>query len=300
MYNHAQYIEQCLDSVYNEDYPNIELIIVNDGSKDASLEVVKQWRESHPGKFRRFHLENQENQGICKTLNKLISLAEGEYILPIASDDYFLPDNIQPRIKALNDHPEWLAVFGDSIMVNESNKLIADSGIEFHGGRKALLADQRFMKREMILNWAIPGPVFLSRKDTYNPEVGIGLYDENLYGEDADFYYRLLARDALGFVDTKVSAYRFVSTSMSRDQMSKIKAAMYWRDSCDKNLSKFHGLNKLCLKLLSLKLTLNISYLEQKNAFNNLKRFPILIAFKLTNFIHLSRFYVLNNHKMFS
>ena len=56
MYNHARYIQQCLDSVYNEDYPNIELIIIDDGSNDESVEVAKKWREYHQGKLHRFHI----------------------------------------------------------------------------------------------------------------------------------------------------------------------------------------------------------------------------------------------------
>jgi glycosyltransferase involved in cell wall biosynthesis len=300
MYNHAKYIEQCLDSVYNEDYPNIELIIIDDGSQDESTEAVRKWREYHPGKFHRFYLGTQQNQGICKTLNKLVSLTEGEYILPIASDDYFLPNNIQPRIEALNNHPGWLAVFCDTIVVDENGKLLSDSGIRFHGGRKEILANPRFIKREIILNWAIPGPGILYKKDTFDLDIGIGLYDENFYGEDADFYYRLLSHDALGFVDLKVAAYRSVSSSMSRDQKSKAKALIYWRDSCSKNLNRFYGINKFFLNLLSLKLTTDIMYLEEKSFLRRLKRLVILIIFKFINFIHSTHFYLVNKHQSYS
>jgi len=292
MYNHARYIEQCLDCVYNEDYPNIELIIIDDASKDKSLEVAKKWREYHQGKLHRFHLETQENRGICKTLNKLISLAEGEYILPLASDDYLLPGNVQLRINALNNHPDWLVVFCDTIVVDENNKLLSDSGIEFNGGRKKILSSPTFIRREMILNWTLPGPVILARKDTYNPTIGIGLYDENLYHEDIDFYYRLLACNALGFIDAKVAAYRLIKTSMCHDEKTSNKTRKSWRDSCVKNINQFRGINKLYLQLLSHRLTLNIEYLEEKSLPNYLKKIPIMIIFKLIYCIHATHFYL--------
>jgi glycosyltransferase involved in cell wall biosynthesis len=292
MYNHARYIQQCLDSVYNEDYPNIELIIIDDGSNDESVEVAKKWRESHQGKFHRFHIETQENRGICKTLNKLISLAQGEYIIPLASDDYLLPGNVQLRINALKNHPDWLAVFCDTIVVDEHNKLLSDSGIEFNGGRKKILSNQNFMKREMILNWTLPGPVILARKDTYNPTIGIGLYDENLYHEDVDFYYRLLARNALGFIDSKVAAYRLIKTSMCHDEKRKNKLRKHWRESCIKNINQFRGINKLYLQLLLHRLTLNIKYFEEKSLSNYLKKIMLVIISKLIYCIHTTHFYL--------
>lgn len=304
MYNHARYIQQCLDSVYNEDYPNIELIIIDDGSNDESVEVAKKWREYHQGKLHRFHIETQENRGICKTLNKLISLAQGEYILPLASDDYLLPGNVQLRINALSNHPDWLAVFCDTIVVDENNKLLSDSGIEFHGGRKKILSNQTFMRREMILNWTIPGPVILARKDAYNPTIGIGLYDENLYNEDIDSYYRLLARNALGFIDAKVAAYRIVNNSMSHNEKIKNKLRKAWRDACVKNINQFRGINKLYLHLLLHKFNLIIEYHEEKSLPNYLKRIPITIIFKLIYCIHITHFYLTHfitcyNRKLF-
>ncbi len=291
MYNHAHYIEQCLDSVYNENYLNIELIIIDDGSKDESLEVAKKWRESHPDKFHRFHLETQDNQGICKTLNKLISLAKGDYICPLASDDCLLKGGIQLRVDALKQNPEWLLVFGDPMIIDEHSKVVADSGIEFLHGNKAILLNQKFIVREIILFWAIPGPIYLVRKDTYNPEIGVGLYPEDSYGEDADFYYRLLARQAVGFINGKVSAYRIVSSSMSHNSKTIPKVLEYWQYAANKNLDGFSGLNKLCLKLVSYRLKHSIERIKKKSATNTILYALTVICFKSICFIHRLSFY---------
>jgi glycosyltransferase involved in cell wall biosynthesis len=292
MYNHAKYIEQCLDSVYNEDYPNIELIIIDDGSKDLSLEIAKKWRESHPSKFHRFHIETQDNQGISKTLNKLITLAEGEFICPLASDDYLVTGGIRIRVDALKLHPEWLLVFGDPIIIDEENKEIANSGIEFLRGNKAVLLDPKFIVSEIILYWSIPGAIYMVRKDTYNPEIGIGLYPEDSYTEDSDFYYRLLARNSVGFVDGKVLAYRIVSSSMSHSEKTIPKVLEYWEYSANKNLKSFTGFNKLCLKLVSYRLRKSLEKTKNPSVINTISYIFPAISFKFLRFIHRINFYV--------
>jgi len=212
MYNHAQYVRQCLDSLLTEGWPNLEVLVLDDGSKDNSFEVVQQWREEHPQAFQRFELNRQENQGLTKTLNRLVGMSRGEYVTLVASDDYLLPGGLAIRVQALQQNPDWLAVFGDCVVVDANNtrvKISALTQIYPRSARPEALLHRHLINLELILRWSVPGPGLLLRETAYDPTSGIGKYNEELIIEDRDFYLRLLSRNALGFIKTTVAAYRW-------------------------------------------------------------------------------------------
>ena len=209
-YNHARYIEVCLQSIYDDDYPNLEVIVMDDGSRDDTFEVAQRWRETHPGRFQQFRLEQQENKGLTRTLNRLTSWSTGECIALVASDDYLLRGGITARVNALETHPEWLAVFGDAHIVGEDGALLHTSGtLGFKGRHAKVFANSHRMTNELIFRWWVPGPTIMLRQAALNSVSGVGGYDESLSFEDRDMYLRLIARKALGFVDQVVAAYRF-------------------------------------------------------------------------------------------
>lgn len=82
-YKQAQYLDECLESVFNQTYQNWECIIVNDGSPDHTEEVAKKWIE----KDSRFQYVYKENGGLSSARNAGIKIAKGEYILPLDADD---------------------------------------------------------------------------------------------------------------------------------------------------------------------------------------------------------------------
>lgn len=250
LYNQENYIQVCLDSIYNDDYPEKEIIIIDDGSKDNSFEKAETWRINNPDRLRSFQLVKQENQGLTVTLNRLVSLAKGDFIVLIAGDDYLLPGGIKARLEALNKHPTWLAVFGDCIVVDEKGVILANSGVKdlYKGNKKALLHPD-FIVHELILRWSVPGPVLMVRSSAFEE---IGGYDESVAVEDRDFYLRLLARKALGCIDIPVSAYRVHSLSYSKSSgfKSQFYLAMY---ECNrKNLGLFDGVSRWQLNLVAL------------------------------------------------
>ena len=207
MYNHAQFIEQCLDSVYNEDYPNIELIIIDDGSKDDSLEIAKKWRESHPGVFHKFHIETQLNQGICKTMNRLVALSQGEFICPLASDDFLLQGYVRTKLECLKSRSDWLAVLGDATLVSPQGKVLSTSVIKLTNSYLFALSSDELRGSELIFKWNIPLSIMFFRRKCFE-EGGVGLYNESLIFEDRDFCLRLLANKVCGFINCNLYAYR--------------------------------------------------------------------------------------------
>ena len=84
IYNAEKYLPRCIDSLINQTYENIEIILINDGSKDSSLAICNEYKL----KDKRIVVVNQENSGVGKTRNRGIDLSKGEYIVFVDSDDY--------------------------------------------------------------------------------------------------------------------------------------------------------------------------------------------------------------------
>ncbi|MNM87184.1 putative glycosyltransferase EpsE [compost metagenome] len=100
-YNHARYIEASINSVVNQTYKNIELLVVDDGSKDDSPAVLKRLQAQHG-----FDLRFQANQGLARTLNDAIARARGDLIVPFGSDDIMLPHRIATQVEYMHGKPE--------------------------------------------------------------------------------------------------------------------------------------------------------------------------------------------------
>lgn len=96
VYNSEKYIKKCIDSVLNQSYTNIEIIIINDGSKDNSDKILKEFEKKYHEKI---NYIVQENMGVAKTRNKGIKIATGDYIAFIDNDDYIEKDYIQTLVE---------------------------------------------------------------------------------------------------------------------------------------------------------------------------------------------------------
>jgi len=195
-----------LHSLLNLDYPKnkLEIIAIDDGSTDHTPDIIEGWieknRKNIPVTYR-----SRKNKGVTATLNDLIDLSKGEYILFIHSDDYLLPDGISKRLKYLQQHSEKLAVFGDCIVIDSHGKKIYDSGLSgLYFAKKENYNDPEKLKKEIITNWSVPGGTLMVRKSAYD-EFG---YNENFIIEDLDFYLYFASHNLIGFLDETVSAYR--------------------------------------------------------------------------------------------
>ena len=90
-YNHSAYIADVIKSIWAQDYPHLQLIVVDDGSTDGSFEIINQLASISPIEMVAVH---QPNQGICPTLNHALCLATGELIGVLASDDLMMPNRL--------------------------------------------------------------------------------------------------------------------------------------------------------------------------------------------------------------
>ena len=112
------YINQCIDSVLQQTYSNIELIVIDDGSTDKSADILQQLSQTH-----HFSFERQSNMGLTKTLNKAIAKSKGQYIAPLGSDDYLMLDKIQKQVAFLEHHPDIAVVGGNILCIDEQSNI---------------------------------------------------------------------------------------------------------------------------------------------------------------------------------
>lgn len=122
-YNHEKYIQETINSIINQTYQNIELIIIDDGSKDATWQKIQEMKDKCEQRFSRVIFQTKENEGTCKTLNQLLSLAQGEYVYLIASDDLAKAQAIEKEVNFLNSNPKYALVCGDNEIIDCNGKI---------------------------------------------------------------------------------------------------------------------------------------------------------------------------------
>jgi glycosyltransferase involved in cell wall biosynthesis len=216
-YNHAQFVTEALDSAINQNYKNIELIVIDDGSTDGSGKVIKRWVANHPHTMM---LLNGSNLGYCKTFNKALQFAKGEYIIDLAADDMLMPERVEVGLKLFERKgPQCGIVFSDAQYVDaQGNFLRLHSSAHPHD---TILQGDVF--KEVIERYFICSPTMMIRREVLKVLNG---YDEALAFEDFDlwirasrefhFYYSPEVLVKKRVIDSSLSAKQFTSGNIQR------------------------------------------------------------------------------------
>jgi len=105
VFNNEKTLDRCLESIFSQSYRDFEVVCVNDGSSDTSLEIIGRWAEKiGPDRF--FLIKNSENIGLTKSLNLAIEKARGEYMARIDADDFWNKTKLEQQVAFLESHPE--------------------------------------------------------------------------------------------------------------------------------------------------------------------------------------------------
>ena len=111
-YNSEKTIVETLDSIYNQTYPNLELIVSDDCSSDNTVEIVREWIDEHKDRFVRTELITiPENKGVSANYNRAADACYGEWVKDFDGDDIMLPECIQTYVEYVTSHPKTIYVF---------------------------------------------------------------------------------------------------------------------------------------------------------------------------------------------
>ncbi len=171
-YNQAAYLEETISSVLDQDYPNLEYIIVDGGSTDGSLEII----EKHANELAWWVSESDRGQ--TDAINKGFSRAKGEILAWINSDDTYLPGAIAEAVEFLDSHPDIDMVYGDANLVDVDGEVI--------GRFPARQTDNRRLMRGFV---HIPQQAAFFRADIWRV---VGPLDPSFYfAMDYDLWVRI-------------------------------------------------------------------------------------------------------------
>lgn len=184
-YNHGPFIQDCIQSIIDQDYPNIEFIIIDDGSKDDSVAKIESLVSACQARFTRFEFRHRPNKGLCATLNEMLAWVEGEYVCSLGSDDMLVHNKINIQVDYLQQHPETVAVFGSMLLIDENSNPVEDAAIDGDPNKTF----KRHTFEDIIQHhFYIPTPTNMCRTKALKATGG---YDESLAIEDWYMWLRL-------------------------------------------------------------------------------------------------------------
>ena len=128
-YNHECFVSDTIKSIIEQTYKNIELIVIDDGSKDNTYAIIESLKDKCFKRFKNTILKKQNNRGTCETLNSLWSYASGKYIYIIASDDIAKRNSIEVLVAFLEKNQDYVLAVGDNEVIDQNSRLV---GLDYH------------------------------------------------------------------------------------------------------------------------------------------------------------------------
>jgi glycosyltransferase involved in cell wall biosynthesis len=250
-FNGSQFIRESIESCLNQTYPNLELIIVDDGSTEHTRDIIASYAEKDP---RIVSLRHTTNQNLPAALNTGFEAAQGKYLTWISDDNLFRPQAIEQLVAALDTHPEAHIAYSDFTKMDASGKFIA-----------CVNADE---KEGLVLENCI-GPCFLYRDSVQKQLNG---YDEALFlAEDYDFWLRASVDFFFMPLHQDLYLYRSHRNSLTTRYKDKIRNAKI--NALEKNLPNL----RWAPKSLQAEAFINLAALHQvanhrRGAWRNVRR----------------------------
>ena len=242
-FNHEKYISSCINSVLDQTYPNVELIVIDDGSTDGSDAVIQGLQKRYG-----FQYIKQENAGLPITINKALLMAKGKYISLLASDDEFLAIKLETLVRLMEERDDTYAVaFGDAEFIDgdgltlsrAKNKCSYVTFIDYYlGWRRDGDKGRRLGTYESLIRGNyIPAMSAIIRRDAL---FDVGLFDEDIAVEDWSIWLKLAKK--YGFIPYEgvVARYRLhglnsVSTMTGRLASHTLRILEREREYCRQN-----------------------------------------------------------------
>lgn len=202
-YNREAFLPAAIESVLAQSYKEFELIIVDDGSTDNSRELINIYAE----KDSRIKYLYQENQRQSVARNYALSVAKGDFICFLDSDNYWPSDKLEKSIKAFEVYPDADIVYGDCITIDEQGNELHRHNMRRYSGRiAALLLKDNFISMNTTM----------TRRKCFN-EMG-GMSGKRRVADDYDLWLKFSARYRFQYIPEFLAYYRVMENQISSNK----------------------------------------------------------------------------------
>lgn len=204
-YNHEKYVAEAIQSVLEQSYQDFEIVIIDDGSSDSTVQIIKTFNDS---RIKLFCFS--KNRGATVAINRGIKEAKGEFIAILNSDDVFVTKKLEKQVKFLDLNPQIGAVFSYAQFIDEDGKDITNSE---HHYAKVFLQENR-SRFEWLNHFFYNGnclchPSILIRRECYDV---VGNYDRRLAQlPDFDLWIRLCQKYEIFIIEENLIKFRIRS-----------------------------------------------------------------------------------------
>lgn len=235
-FNHQKYIRESMESVFAQDYPNIQFIVIDNASTDNTLSVIERLQVNHPGFVL---IKNFFNKGLCKAFNQGLALAKGKYVIDLSGDDVFMPGRITRQVQAF-EHcaSDYAVVFSNAEYIDVDGKLLRHHYHINTDGKAIGKVPSGDVYKKVLERYFICTPTMMMRTEAL---LLMGGYDENLNFEDFDFWVRSSVKYKYFYLDEVLTA--------KRDTPRSLKTLVYKKGSgilhaCYQVCNKAYDLNR--------------------------------------------------------
>ncbi len=179
-YNAEKYIKKCLDSILCQTKKEFEIVVVNDGSKDGTLDILNEYGGKYPETVR---VVSQENQGLSVTRNNGVLKAVGKYVIFLDSDDYIKPDMLEKLYnKAIEG--DYDVVCSDVDCIYPDRVQTVSSGVDFESADMTIE-----QKKKMLINMYVVVVNKLYKRELFGGDM---MFEPNVWFEDVLFSHKLV------------------------------------------------------------------------------------------------------------
>ncbi len=214
-YNQGKFIEETIQSVLNQDYPNIEYIVVDGGSTDNTIEILKKYEG-------RLKWISEKDRGQSDAINKGFRMAKGEILTWLNSDDTYLPGAVRKAVEYFNAHPDVGMVYGKTYLINEAGNVMGDYPTESFN-----------YKRLAVFNFICQPSTFF-RREVFFDVGGIDL--ELHYSMDYDLWVRIVKKYSVKYLPDFLSTYRLHMESKTVSDVHALRV----QEECLKTVMKYY------------------------------------------------------------
>lgn len=212
-YNQEKYIEDTMRGILAQDYPMMELVIVDDASTDETVSIIREMLNKAHQFISVKLIVHEENTGnIPRNVNELARNAKGEYIKYVGGDDVLLPSAVGDLVDGFIECAKCAVVYGNHIIVADDFKLgEKTSPTEASNNWKRTGEEHNAFKRLMQGNY-ISAVAAMIRRSVYDK---CGYHDEDFFAEDYEFWLRVSRTEPIYYINKDIVLYRRAESSVS-------------------------------------------------------------------------------------